>query len=154
MQRTWWPEAGTIIVTGPYCRPPVKQTGARAYGPKQRWSILLGVLQFSSRSFALWWHSIKIKHYVHVHSWSVFTPKKIIIVSISVSKRLCMSRTVCNLVIGDNSIQVSRYPFTIYFQRMSIDWNTTTIHWSLNKMVVILQTIRSRLFCWMGNFNK
>ena len=20
MQRTWWPEAGTIIVTGPYCR--------------------------------------------------------------------------------------------------------------------------------------
>ena len=19
MQRTWWPEAGTIIVTGPYC---------------------------------------------------------------------------------------------------------------------------------------
>ena len=20
MQRTWWPEAGTIIVTGPYCK--------------------------------------------------------------------------------------------------------------------------------------
>ena len=44
MQQTWWSEAGTIIVTGPYwgleCQKQVSRTGTSNYIPQYLWDVI------------------------------------------------------------------------------------------------------------------
>ena len=60
MQRTWWPEAGTIIVTGPYLKMPPYQHKKFHFGDRAdvRSSYLHNGISYTGKWTSLYWISL------------------------------------------------------------------------------------------------